>query len=284
MKGPLVKNLVKSLLGLAAAASTAAALSATPAAAQSATQALTSESVIETIKKDGVVRVGLSLFTPWAMRDVNGDLIGFEIDVAQKLADDMGVDLELIPTAWDGIIPALVAGKFDVIISGMSVTTPRNLTVNFTDAYAYSGAMLYANKDLAGGFGMEEFNSADTTLVTLRGSIGETAARVNFPNAKIVLLDDPSAAFQEVLNGNAEGGFASETESAALARDYPETIEVPFEDMFIPLPSAFAIRKGDVDALNVFNNWIAVNTANGWLQERHDYWFTTEDWAGQVPE
>ena len=51
----------------------------------------------------------------------------------------MGVDVEFIPHCLDGIIPALVAGKFDVIISGMSVTAQRNLTINFTDPYAYFG-------------------------------------------------------------------------------------------------------------------------------------------------
>ena len=51
----------------------------------------------------------------------------------RQLAEDMGVDVEFVPTAWDGIIPALVAGKFDVIISGMSITAERNLTVNFSD-------------------------------------------------------------------------------------------------------------------------------------------------------
>lgn len=279
-----MSTIFRSLARLASAAVLATGVATASAQAQSATQALTSESVIETIKKDGVMRVGLSLFTPWAMRDVNGDLIGFEIDVAQKLADDMGVDLELIPTAWDGIIPALVAGKFDVIISGMTVTTARNLTINFTDAYAFSGSMLFVNKKLAEGMSEADFNSPEMTLATLRGSIGETAATVNFPKAKLLLLDDPSASMQEVLNGNVIGGFTSETEAAALRREYPDTIELPYEDAFIPLPSAFAIRKGDVDALNVFNNWIAVNMANGWLKQRHDYWFTTLDWQDQVPE
>ena len=62
------------------------------------------------------------------MRDLNGELIGFELDVGRKLAEDMCVEVEFVPTAWDGIIPALVAGKFDVIISGMSVTPHHSAT------------------------------------------------------------------------------------------------------------------------------------------------------------
>ena len=72
------------------------------------------------------------------MRNRNGELVGFEVDVATKVAADMGVDLESVPTSWDGIIPALIAGKFDVIIGGLSVRPQRNLTINFTIPYAHS--------------------------------------------------------------------------------------------------------------------------------------------------
>ena len=80
---------------------------------------LSQESIIEKIQKEGVIRVGMATFVPWAMKDKQGQLIGFEIDVAERLAQDMGVKVEFIPTAWSGIIPALLTGKFDVIIGGM---------------------------------------------------------------------------------------------------------------------------------------------------------------------
>ena len=102
-------------------------------------QQLTSESVIQSITKRGKMKVGMSTFVPWAMRDKKGELIGFEIDVAKKVAADLGVEIEFVPTAWSGIIPALIAGNFDVIIGGMSVTPKRNMTINFTAPYAHSG-------------------------------------------------------------------------------------------------------------------------------------------------
>ena len=74
------------------------------------------ESTMDAIVKRGTLRVGFSSFVPWAMQDRNGKYIGFEIDVAQRLADDLGVKLQPVPTSWDGIIPALLAGKFDMII------------------------------------------------------------------------------------------------------------------------------------------------------------------------
>ena len=85
-------------------------------------QQLVQESAVENVLKNGVLKVGMSTFVPWAMKDKTGKLIGFEIDVATQLAKDMGVNVEFVPTAWSGIIPALLTGKFDVIIGGMGIT------------------------------------------------------------------------------------------------------------------------------------------------------------------
>ena len=80
------------------------------------------ESAIEQIVQRGTIRIGMDVFVPWAMKDKKGELIGLEIDVAQQLAKDMGVKVEFVPTKWSGIIPSLIAGKFDVIIGGMTAT------------------------------------------------------------------------------------------------------------------------------------------------------------------
>ena len=127
-------NIIRRFLGAAIIAALTS-LSFSQATFAGTAQELGAESVIETIKKRGVIKIGLDLFVPWSMRDKNGDLIGFEPDVGRKLAEDMGVEVEFVPTKWAGIIPALVAGKFDVIISGMTVTPSRNLTVNFSEPH-----------------------------------------------------------------------------------------------------------------------------------------------------
>ncbi|WP_102108338.1 transporter substrate-binding domain-containing protein [Oceaniglobus roseus] len=273
-------SLTRRTLGLALAA----LLATGPAFAQSATQALSSESVIESIKKAGVIRIGLSLFTPWSMRDLNGELIGFELDVGRALAEDMGVDVEFVPTAWDGIIPALVSGNFDVIISGMSITPQRNLTVNFTTPYAYSGVTILANKSMTEGFTLEDYNSPDVTFAARRGATPANVIAEMFPEAKLLLFDEDGAATQEVLNGNAHATMASEPTPSTEARRYPDTLTVPFDENFLATGEAFAVRKGDPDALNFFNNWIGIRTATGWLKERNDYWFKGDDWADQVAQ
>jgi len=276
-------KLNRRMLGLAVAATAVTGL-ALPAAAQSTTQGLSSESVIETIKQDGVIRIGLSLFVPWSMRDKNGDLIGFELDVGRQLAEDMGVEVEFVPTAWDGIIPALVSGNFDVIISGMSVTAQRNLTVNFTDPYAFSGLAILANKSMTEGMSLEDFNSPDVTFSARRGATPAIVIAKQFPDANLLQFDEDGAAAQEVLNGNAHATMASQPTPNREAGRHPETLFVPFENLYDPRGEGFALRKGDPDAVNFFNNWISQQWRSGWLKERHDYWFATEEWADQVAQ
>ena len=274
-------TLTRRVFGAAMAVALSASLAA-PALAQSATQSLSRESVIETIKERGAIKIGLSLFVPWSMRDKDGDLIGFELDVGRQLAEDMGVEVEFIPTSWDGIIPALVSGNFDVIISGMSVTANRNLTVNFTDPYAYSGLAILANKSMTEGMALEDYNSPDITFAARRGATPAVVIAKNFPEATLLLFDEDGASTQEVLNGNAHASMAAQPTPNREAGRNPETLVVPFANLYDPRGEAFAVRKGDADALNFFNNWIAQQWRSGWLEERHTYWFGTEDWADQV--
>ena len=253
------------------------------AAAQDARQQLASESVIETIKKRGALKVGMSTFIPWAMRDRKGELVGFEVDVARKVAEDMGVDLELVPTAWDGIIPALIAGKFDVIIGGMSIRPQRNLTINFTVPYAHSGMGVAANKAMTAGMQWpDDYNSPEVTFTCRRGATSCDAVDEQFPKATARKFDDDAQSFQEVLNGNAHAFVSSFPKPTLLVHEYSDKVFLPTTENLTSGDEAFGVRKGDPDALNFFSNWILVNTSNGWLKKRHTYWFKTTEWADQV--
>jgi len=270
-------NFTKRLLSLALAGVIALGVTYQPASAKQ-------ESVIEKIKKRGAIKIGLSVFVPWSMRDKNGDLIGFELDVGRQLAKDMGVKAEFVPTSWDGIIPALVSGNFDVIISGMTVTPQRNLTVNFSIPYAYSGMTILANKASTKGWTLNDYNKESVTFAARRGATPADAIAEMFPKAKLLLFDEDGAATQEVLNGNADATMASEPSPSADARRNPETLYVPFDQTFNAGGEGFAFRKSDVDALAYFNSWITMRTNTGWLKKHHDYWFKGDAWQSMVSQ
>jgi polar amino acid transport system substrate-binding protein len=246
-------------------------------------QKLTEESLLEQVLKRGTLRVGMSTFVPWAMQDKTGKLIGFEIDVATRVAQDMGVKVEFVQTKWAGIIPALLTGNFDVIIGGMGITPQRNLKVNFTMPYDVTGMSIVANKELAGDFkSLEDFNRPNVVLAVRLGGTPVVAAQKYMPKAQLRKFDDESQAIQELLNGRAHAVIASAPMPAFQALKYPDKLFLPIQGTFTKEPIGFALKKGDVDALNFFNNWITVVQAEGWLAERKHYWFETKDWENLV--
>jgi len=240
---------------------------------------LATESTIAEVLKRGTLQVGMSTFKPWAMKDKTGKLIGFEIDVATRLAADTGVQVKFVPTKWDGIIPSLLTGKFDVIIGGMSITPQRNQQVNFSIPYDYSGVAIVADKKLAAGFSrLEDFNRPDVTIAARMGSTPVIAVRKYIPKATLRLFDDESKVFQELLTGRVHAVVSSTPAPAQLAIKNPDRLFLPIEGTFTKEPIGFAVRKGDIDTLNYFNNWIRFVEAEGWLKERSQYWFGTMEW------
>jgi polar amino acid transport system substrate-binding protein len=244
---------------------------------------LVEESTVEQVVKRGVLKVGMDTFVPWAMKDKTGKFVGFEIDVATRLAEDMGVKVEFVPTKWAGIIPALLTGKFDVIIGGMGIRPQRALKVNFSEPYDWSGMSIVASKKLAAGFNsLEDFNKPDVQIAAKLGTTAVMAAKKYMPKAQLRMFDDEAQAYQELRNHNVHAVVGSAPRPAYEAINYADSLFLPIQGTFTKEPIGFAVRKGDFDSLTFFNNWITGVKAEGWLDERHHYWFETRDWASMV--
>ncbi len=249
------------------------------AAAADLKQNLVEESMINQVVQRKVLRVGFSTFVPWAMRNKDGEFIGFEVDVATRLAKDLGVKVEFIPTGWDGIIMGLLTGQFDIIIGGMSVTPERNLKVNFSIPYDYAGMDIVANKEKAAGFSkLEDFNKADVVIALRTGSSAVNSARKYMPKARLSYFADEAQAVQEVISGRAHAMISSAPLPAFQALKNPQTLFTPMDAIFTKEPVGLGIRKGDPDSLNFLDNWIRIVENEGWLKERRDYWFRSIAW------
>ncbi len=258
-------------------------LTALPVMAGKLQNQLVAESTIDQVMRRGVLRVGMDTFLPWAMKDKKGELVGFEIDVARRLAADMGVKVEFVPTKWAGIIPALLTGKFDVVIGGMGIQTKRALKVNFTIPYDYSGMAIVAHKEKAAGFSsLADFNKTEVEIACKLGTTAVTAVKKYITTPKLRHFDDEAQAYQELRNGNVAAVVGSSPRPAYEAIKYPKTMFLPLDSDFTKEPISFAVRKGDFDTLTFFNNWITIVTHEGWLAERHHYWFGTKEWSHLV--
>lgn len=239
--------------------------------------------LLDDVKKRGVLRVGMSTFVPWAMNDKEGNLIGFEIDVATALARDMGVKVEFVPTKWSGIIPAMLTGKFDVIIGGMGITDERLKKVDFSDPYDYTGMSIVASRKKAPGYNnLESFNKEDVLIAARLGTTAADAAKKTFPEAGLKLFDDEAQAIQELLTDRVHAVVASSPLPEFQAIKYSDRFYLPVNETFTREPVGFAFRKGEDSLKEYFNGWIKKRWEDGFLAERKNYWFKTRDWEKRV--
>lgn len=240
-------------------------------------------SMIDDVIKRGTLRVGFSSFEPWAMQDKQGKYIGFEVDIAERLAKDLGVELELVPTKFSGIIPALLANKFDIIIGSMSVTPERNLKGNFSIPYDYATIEVFANKEKAGNLKFpEDFDKPEVIIAVRSGSTPAIVAKKMFPNATLKMFDDEAPAVLDVISGRSHLMLSSAPKPAFETLENPEILYQPTKEPLSRQPVGFVIRKGDSDSMNVLDNWIRIVEEEGWLKDRRDYWFHGLDWKKRV--
>ncbi len=107
----------------------------------------TGDGSLERVKAAGVLRIGVDdAFPPMEYRNEKGELIGFDVDLAKEIGKRLGVTMEWVPTAWDGVILALQSGKFDIIMSSMTITEERAKKMDFSPPYIY-GAQIVVVRD-----------------------------------------------------------------------------------------------------------------------------------------
>lgn len=233
----------------------------------------------EQVLSSGKLRVGVYLLTPYVMKDANGDLIGGEIDVATRVAKDMGVTPDFKLYDWDKLIPALQKGEIDIIVSGMSITPQRALQVYFSDPYASSGISIATNIKLTTEFhSLADLNNAQVAIGVIGGTVSEQVAREIFDKAAVKLFNEEAKAEDALVKGLIHAYVRSEPEPRFLALRHPKEIDVPITKPLLATREAFAVRRGDNDFINFLNAWITARTADAWLTSTHKYWFESLGW------
>ncbi len=247
---------------------------------------LAKKSTLETILKRGELRVGFeSGYMPFEMTDKKGDFVGFDIDMAKEMAKAMGVKFVALNTAWDGIIPALTTNKFDIIMSGMTITQERNLKINFADPYIIVGqTILLAKKHEGTVKSYKDLNDPKYIVTSKLGTTGEQAVKRLMPRANYKSFETEPEAALEVVNGKADAFVydlpycvvfnAQQGKGKLVFLDQPFTFE----------PLAWAINKGDPDFLNWLNNFLRQVKNDGRYDRIYNKWIVGTEWIEQVQQ
>jgi len=241
------------------------------------------KSTLNQILKRGVLRVGLeSGYKPFEMTAKNGEIIGFDVDLAKLMAKAMGVKLKIVNTAWDGIIPALITDKFDIIMSGMTITQKRNLQVNFADPYIIVGQTILIHKKDANKIkSYKDLNDSKYVIVSKLGTTGYFSVKKYMPKAKINAFETEADAFQDFINGKADAFVYDLPLCAYYYSKYKDRV-VFLDKPFTYEPLGWAVRKGDPDFLNWLNNFLRQIKGDGTYTKIYNRWFKSTAWQKDI--
>jgi polar amino acid transport system substrate-binding protein len=245
---------------------------------------LAKKSTIEQVLKRGELRVGFeSGYVPFEMTNKKGEFIGFDMDYGRRLAKDMGVKFVPLNTAWDGIIPALMTGKFDIIMGGMTITQERNLKVNFADPYIVVGQTILLNKKLKNQvLSYKDLNNPKYILTSRMGTTGEQAIKRYIPKATYKGFESEAEAGLEVINGKADALVYDLPFCGFLYGSQGKDKTIFLSDPFTYEPLAWAINKGDPDFLNFLNNFLRQTKGDGFYDRMYQKWITGTKWKEEL--
>ena len=217
----------------------------------------------------GVLTVATSPdFAPYEFYvvDENGEyqLAGFDMALAQYIADYLGLQLEVIPMDFDGTLAELAAKTVDLGMAGYSPDPARMDKMDFSDLYYEGGQAFVTVKDKADMFtSLEDTNKAELTIGAQNGSIQMDLANENSPEADIVALTKVADIIAELIAGKLDGAYIETVVAETYAINYPElaiVLDVLYEDAE---GSAVGVSKGNTALLEGVNAAIAAALADG---------------------
>lgn len=245
---------------------------------------LAKKSTLNSILKKGELRCGIaSGYIPFQMTDNKGRIVGFEIDLAREMAKAMGVKFVPVNMEFDGIIPALLTDKIDIITAGMTVNQERNLQINFAEPFMVVGQTILLNKKLEGKIkSYKDLNKPEYTIVSKLGTTGEQAAKRFLPKAKYKSFDLETDAALEILNGKADAMIYDLPFNAIFMAEQGKGKLVFLDEPFTYEPLGWGIRKGDPDFLNFLRNFLHQIKNDGRYDRLYHKWFESSAWRKNI--
>ena len=230
-----------------------------------------SADTLATIRQRGEVRIGVAPAEPMVMHEKSGRLAGYSIELGERLARDLGVQGKFVETSWPRLIEGMQNGDYDLVASGLWVTSARALAVNFSTPTASEGIYLIAGKDVRGK-SRSVFDRAGVTIAVYADTPQVELAKRLFPSARLMMLNGTENQLTPVIEGKAQAALVPTLNPAMLVARSGGRLNQPFPEPLARTHTAFAIRKGDADFLNYLNTWLLLQKESGWLDDRLHHW------------
>lgn len=230
------------------------------------------DDLLAQIKERGSIIVAMEgTWAPWTYHDEDDNLVGYDVEVAQNIAEKLGVEVEFIEGAWDGLLAGLDAGRYDIMVNGVGVTEERAEKYNFSTPYAYNKTAVIVRGDYDEISSMEDLKGKKTA-----NTISSTyAAQAEAYGATVTGVDDLNQTIELLLSKRIDATLNAEVVFNDYKKEHPEadvkiaTYSDQVEEIAIP------IRKGDdtVTLLEAVNDALDEMAKDGTLTELSEKYF-----------
>jgi len=217
------------------------------------------------------LRVGTFLqYPPIMFKDKNGEAQGFEVDMARDMGQALGVKVTFVDSAWEGLLPGIQAGKFDVIIAQMAITAERAKVIHFAKPFEATGlvvvlspkAALTDASDVKAVVGY--LNKADKKVVVQLGSVNEKGKKLYFPTAQTVTIQNLLDGYLQVSTGRADAYITDDVSALSYLKEHPGSCKVVLsgrkQPYLINFPAGGGVPRGQVE----FAHWVDIFVQN-WI-------------------
>ncbi|WP_141733144.1 transporter substrate-binding domain-containing protein [Oligoflexus tunisiensis] len=239
---------------------------------------------VDRIKKSGTLKVGVEPgFLPFEMRTPKDEWVGFDVEMMKAFAKSLGVKVQFTSTKWDGIIPGLMASKYDLIASGMTITPERAKIVLFSKPYYDAGLKILIGKKLEGQVkNLAALDNEKYTVLVKLGTTGDIFATKNLKKAKIRRMDSEADAAQSVVLGRGDA-FIYDKPFMEIYESGHKGKVVLLPDLLSTESFGLAARKTDKDLIEAFNSFLDAWKANGGYDAAFKAMFQDLTWKKQFP-
>jgi len=242
---------------------------------------ISSAGTLSEIVKRGELRVAVqSGAPPYAFIDKKGEHAGSMVGFTKGMADAMGVKLKVLDFDWDGLIPALLSGKADILAADMTPTLKRALKISFADPWIEVQPCVFTTTG-ASYKAVGDVNNPDVTVGVLLGSTGEVIAKKYLPKAKIKSYKGGGRMIvQALLAGHVDAGVNDDLAVLTVLPDYPPN-SVRLLNKRLGLgkdPLSFAVRQDSGNLLQWINLYFRTVRSNGDYDKNISYWLEGTEW------
>lgn len=217
-------------------------------------------------------------YAPFDTTDEDGNIVGFDMDLLNAIAEDQGFKVEYQSFEFDALVPAVQAGNADIIAAAMNVDEERAEKVDFSDKYFDSGKVILVKKDNDAIKGVEDF-TPDMKVAAQMGTtegqyIQELADAGTIGEA--VVLNKTTECILQLQNGDVEAVIMDAPVATYYYNKYSDEVK-KLDATIDPAPMAFAVQKGNTELLEKINEGLKNVKENGTYDELVEKWFESEE-------